>query len=354
MRKRPPGGPAPCALRTAEQDRRAAWSVFPEVNQVNLAGRPGAARIAVFGGTGFVGRRVCLVLAGLGHDVLAVSRSGRVPVPGVRPVGLDPVAAGPVETARLLRAERVKAVVNAAGAVWGAGPEEMERANSALVRTLVSAATALPAPPRFIQLGSVHEYGPDRGRLREELVPRPTTPYGATKLAGTEEVLGAARDGRLTGLVLRLANLVGPGAPGESLLGSVLAQLAAARAGGGPALLRLAPLGDRRDFVDADDVALAVASAVRGPVSGEVLNIAGGNSVRVRHLVELCIAEAGLSVRLSEMSAAAPRLRAVGGTQRVDIGRARRLLGWAPSRPLTDSVRLAWRDVVGTRASSSS
>ncbi|WP_198348196.1 NAD-dependent epimerase/dehydratase family protein [Plantactinospora sp. KBS50] len=169
--------------------------------------------------------------------------------------------------------------------------EELTASNVTLVRRLVAAVAELPWRPRLVHLGSVHEYGPvPAGALiREGDEPRPVSPYGRTKLLGTEAVLAAVRRGAIDATVLRVVNVSGPGTPARSLLGQVARQLYAHRcrpavanahpgpAGGpgltglattgcaAPAVLRLAPLRAYRDFVDVRDIADAVCAAAAAP-----------------------------------------------------------------------------------------
>jgi dTDP-6-deoxy-L-talose 4-dehydrogenase [NAD(P)+] len=253
------------------------------------------------------------------------------------------LAATPTGTlTELLVAEGTRVVVNAAGGVWGVDGQRMVESNVDIPRRMVAALSTLPWQPRLIQLGSMHEYGPVRpGQSINELIPcRPTTAYGQTKLDGTGVVLAAAAQGLVDAVVLRIANVVGPGAPTGSLLGAVAAQLAAAR-GGEPAVLRLAPLRAKRDFLDVRDTAAAVLAASRAPVGGRVFNIGAGQAVGVRWLVERLVSVSGVPARIVE--AAVDQARAGGAEwQRVDIRAARESLGWQPIRTIEESLDELW------------
>jgi nucleoside-diphosphate-sugar epimerase len=117
----------------------------------------------------------------------------------------------------------------------------------------------------------------------------------------------------------------------------------AAHLAAGHDVLPLTPLRAHRDLVDVRDVADAVVAAAGAPAdavaeAGAVINIARGETVPVRELVDLMIACSGRRVRIQEGEPAqASRSDAL--WQRLDISRARQLLGWAPRRTLTDSVR---------------
>ncbi|URN01207.1 NAD(P)-dependent oxidoreductase [Actinomadura madurae] len=289
----------------------------------------------MLGASGYLGRHICAAFDAAGAEVIRVAR--RDGAAGA--VRLDLAAAGSAELARLCTASGARVVVNAAGAVWQGDEGQMTELNARMVERLAGAAASLPRRPRLIQLGSAYEYGPagPDDLIGEDWPPAPATAYGRTKLAGTRAVLRAVREQGLDGLVLRVSVACGPGAPAGSLSGTVAAHLAAGRD-----VVRLAPLRAHRDLVDVRDIADAVVSAARVPAPAlagaeAVVNIGRGESVPVRELVDLMIEWCGRPVRVQEGPARENRSDAL--WQRLDISRARRLLGWAPRRTLTDSVR---------------
>ena len=119
--------------------------------------------------------------------------------------------------------------------------------------------------------------------MSEQAVPRPAAVYGVTKLAGTRLVELAMAAG-LDGVVLRVFNPVGPGAPGSNLPGKVAAELHRALARGTD--VQLGSLDAVRDFIDVRDVADAVIAAAPRPRWRTcVLNIGTGRGVPVRTMV---------------------------------------------------------------------
>ncbi|GGU72615.1 NAD-dependent epimerase/dehydratase family protein [Lentzea flava] len=268
-------------------------------------------KILVLGGTGFVGRHVRDALHRAGHDVLSVSRGTGV---DLMTADLAPVVDG------------CDVVVNAAGSVWLATEQQMLEANAALVDRLVKALSG----QRFVQLGTVHEYGSGvAGRGTTETQPTiPLTPYGKSKLIGTTAALDSGRDV----VVLRVSNVIGPGVPKGSLMRTVADHLAS----GSDAPLTFGSLRAWRDYVDARDVADAVLRAVTAPVTGEVINIGSGAAVRTRTLVERMVALSGRGVAIVEDAAGG---RADTEWLQLDIVKADRLLGWRPRRGLDESLR---------------
>ncbi|MBD0842328.1 NAD-dependent epimerase/dehydratase family protein [Streptomyces sp. TRM68416] len=307
----------------------------------------GHARVVVLGGTGFVGRHVCAAFRNEHNDVIAVSRHASPVPPGTRALALDLCATPPEELGRALTGGRPSVVVNAAGAVWAASEAQMAVANAELVRCLLDGLRTAAAPVRLVHLGSVNEYAPAHaGRPVHESTPtHPTTAYGQTKLRGTDLVLDAARRGDVDALVLRMANIAGPGSPAASLLGQVAHQLRLAAREGRAAEIRLTPLRAARDFVDATDAAAAVRAAARSAVRARVVNIGSGRAVAVRSLVELLIKVSGVPAEIMEQPLPESAAATPPECLEVDIRLARDLLGWTPRRSLEDAVADLWQDL---------
>ncbi|MFI9081891.1 NAD-dependent epimerase/dehydratase family protein [Streptomyces sioyaensis] len=282
--------------------------------------------VLVLGASGFMGGHVCRAFAEAGWRVAGVARTTRGMTTPYEVHELDLLRADTARIAALIRHHHADVVVNAAGAVWGVTTAEMDLGNRALVRRLVAA-----KPPRLIQLGSVHEYGPvPRTAITESTPTVPVTPYGRSKLAGARTLLESGTEG----LVLRVSNVAGPGTSPVSLLGMVAAHLAA----GSTEPLRLAPLLAHRDFVDVRDVAEAVVAAAASEATGRVVNIGGGTATSVRDLVDRLIAAAGHVARIVEAPAAGGRPPEA-EWQCMDITLAHTLLGWQPRRDLDESLR---------------
>ncbi|MFI6274453.1 NAD-dependent epimerase/dehydratase family protein [Streptomyces sp. NPDC050988] len=306
--------------------------------------------VVVLGGTGFIGRHIGEAFSALGARVHLVSPSAEPRSGATATVRLDVLAASPREIAGLLATVGADTVVNSAGRVWQADEPQMAASNAVLVTKVTEALAALPRQPRkprLIQLGSVHEYGAGTpgGAIAEDWPPAPVTPYGRTKLLGTEAVSRAVREQDADAVVLRLANVIGPGISVASLFGQVARHLAgAARAdalGEKPDELRLPPLRAARDLVDVRDVADAVVAAAVAPgarVRGRVINVGRGEAVPVRDLIDRMIALSGLEVPVTEEGGAPPNRNDV-EWQSLDISLARELLGWTPRRPLDTSLR---------------
>ncbi|GGS43773.1 NAD-dependent epimerase/dehydratase family protein [Streptomyces violaceus] len=293
----------------------------------------------VVGGTGSLGRHICAALLRAGaSQVTAVARHQGQVAPGVRLFRADVLAGSDRALDHLTAHSDI--VVNAAGAGWRGTPEQMVRAHTVLVERLLR---LVPPHTRLVHLGSVHEYGAisPRDAADEHHPERPSTPYGRTKLTGTRAVLASAAEGRADAVVLRITNVCGPDAPAASFLGSLIEQLRRLPPGR-PLDLTVTP--DMRDFIDIRDVADAVVRAATAPVAGLVINVGRGEVHAVPAVAEMLTVAAGFPRRRVRMQVAAmPGSPGGNGAwTKVDVRRARALLGWSHTVCLQDSLRDQW------------
>ncbi|MFI9202440.1 NAD-dependent epimerase/dehydratase family protein [Streptomyces sp. NPDC053048] len=292
-------------------------------------------RILVLGATGFLGRHAADRLRALpGARVLGGGRGPGADVP------VDLAAGDPAALAEALRAAAPDTVVNCVGAVGGSALA-LTSLNAHAPAVLCEAVRRAAPDARLVHLGSAGEYGPADGHrpVGEGHPARPLGLYGATKLAGTLAVTGSGLDA----VVLRVFNPVGPGAPDASLPGRLAAEL---RKAGPDGRVRTGDLSAYRDFVDARDVAEAIACAVTAPrpLPG-VLNIGSGTARPVRDIAEGLLRAAGrgdhVGDRVDEDGDGSPRSAAVPWIQ-ADITAACRALDWAPRHSLEDSLADLW------------
>ncbi len=301
-------------------------------------------RLLLLGASGFLGSHVVRAADPLRDVELIQHRRRDDTGSGVE---LDLAAAGSDQLRQLLQHVQPDVVVNAVGAT-GSDPEMLAALNVGVVELLLAALQGTLPSARLVTLGSAAEYGPTpAGEPIDEMHPaRPVSAYGRTKLAGTRLVVKARDDGRVDGVVLRVFNPLGAGMPATSLAGSAVRQLRSAVATG-EAAIRLGPLGDYRDFVDARDVADAVLAVARtGGLDDPILNVGSGVAVRSRDLVEQLADIAGFRGTVLEEEPVPERSRAV-PWQQAATDRLRRV-GWEPRRTLRDSLMRLWEGGAGT------
>lgn len=188
----------------------------------------------------------------------------------------------------------------------------------------------------FVMASSSAPLGPVPPPVNEQSVPRPISPYGASKLAGEAYCSAFAGSFGLPTVALRFTNVFGPFSYHK---GSVVASFCKAAAAGEPLVVH----GDgsqTRDFVFVEDLCrgmlLALTSGAQGMlahlgsgIETSVAEVAKEVAVRFPHNVEIVHTES----RLGDI----PRTYA-------DISLARNELGYAPTTSLQDGLdaTVAW------------
>jgi UDP-glucose 4-epimerase len=139
--------------------------------------------------------------------------------------------------------------------------------------------------PRLVFASTSGVYGnSDHALKSEEDLPRPTTVYAATKLAG-EHLLGMYRS-RLgfDDVALRFFNVYGPGQSPKHPYANVTCRFSFAAARGLPVQL----FGDgsvTRDFIYVDDVVEAVLAVAFKPTKQRVYNVGTGRTTSIAELL---------------------------------------------------------------------
>lgn len=194
----------------------------------------------------------------------------------------------------------------------------------------------------LIHAGSALEYGELDNDLNEQSVPRPTTLYGESKLAGTEHVSHHHRMSGLRAVTARLFTVYGCGEHEGRLLPSLIN---AAKSDGELALT--AGL-QRRDFCFVEDVAEGLLRLGAVPdVDEAVVNLATGQLHSVREFAETAASE--LRIEASRLRFGALPSRAEEMSHRpVAVSRLRRLTHWMPPGDIREGIRrsLAYQQAI--------
>ncbi|MFG2192992.1 NAD-dependent epimerase/dehydratase family protein [Streptomyces sp. NPDC048639] len=309
-------------------------------------------RVLLLGANGFLGRHVAERL--LADPAVQLTALGRGDDADVR---FDLAAGSPGALTRFLDAVHPGVVINCAGATRG-GARDLTRHNTVAMATVCESLRRSSCGARLVQLGCASEYGPSQpgSSTTEDAVPRPGGPYGVSKLAATEMVLGSDLDA----VVLRVFSPAGPGTPAGSPLGR-LAEALRRTMQSGDSELKLSGLGVQRDFVDVRDVARAVHAASLSAAQG-VVNIGTGRAVRMRDVAVVLAKAAGFGGTIHELDASAAR-GGLGGAaehlgapaaypypdgcgvwQQADVRTARDRLGWRPRIQLEESLADIWME----------
>lgn len=144
---------------------------------------------------------------------------------------------------------------------------------------------------RVVLISSADVYGvvePAEVPLDEDARPRPSSPYGASKVAAEAVALQHHRGWGLEVVVARPFNHIGPGQSPKFVTSAFADRVACCeRDGGGE--VRHGDLTPRRDFTDVRDVVRAYRLLAELGRAGEVYNVCSGTSVAMSDLLQSLI-----------------------------------------------------------------
>lgn len=189
---------------------------------------------------------------------------------------------------------------------------------------------------KFVFASSGSVVGDVPNPIHEASVPQPSSPYGASKLAGESYCSAYFRSFGLSTCSLRFSNVYGPGSHRKN---SAVAKFTKAALSGTP----ITVFGDgnqSRDFLHVSDLVRAVELAISASeAGGEVFQIASGWSTSVNTLLSL------LGATWAELGIPAPPIihaSARAGEVRkssFSISKAREVLGWNPQASLSTNLQ---------------
>lgn len=311
-------------------------------------------RVLLLGAGGHLGRFVADRL--FADPAVQLTALGRGDEADVR---FDLSTGSPGALTRFLDAVLPGVVINCAGAIRGTA-SELTRHNTVATATLCESLRRSSCGARLVHVGCAAEYGPSPAgsSTAEDATARPGGPYGVSKLAATELVLGSGLDA----LVLRVFSPTGPGTPAGSPLGRLADSLRRAMQHG-DSELKLGGLAVQRDFVDVRDVARAIHAATLSAAQG-VVNIGTGHAVRLREAAASLARISGYAGTLHELDGPppgpphqrgtlgegpalappAPYPDGCGSWQQADVRTARDRLGWRARTSLEESLADIWME----------
>jgi UDP-glucose 4-epimerase len=303
----------------------------------------GNSAILVTGGAGFVGATLVRRLAAEGYRVRVLDNLSSGDPAHLSGVDADLVPGDIRDTAALDDAlAGCAAVVHlaAAGSVTGsvADPAANFEVNVAGTFRVLDAARRAGVA-RVVQASTGGALiGDAAPPVDERSLPRPLSPYGASKLAGEGYAHAFAKTYGLRTVAVRFGNVYGPWCARKR---GVLNMFFTALHDGQP----LVVYGDgsaSRDYVHVSDIAAALQLALENPdiPGGTVLHAASGVETTISALAELCRRAAGRPDHPVEYRPARPG--EVGRNfARYDL--ARELLGYSPAVRIADGIPDLWK-----------
>ena len=298
-------------------------------------------RVLVTGGAGFVGANLVRLLVAGGREVRILDdfRTGREQY--VADLDLDVVRGEIGDTALVEKAARdVDAIVHlaAAGSVVDsvADPVANFEANVRGTFSVLNAARAAGVSRLVFSSTGGALIGNAEPPVDEHSLPKPISPYGASKLAAEAYCHAFAKSYGMTTIALRFANVYGPYSGHKK--GAITVFLRALHEG---RPLRIFGDGSAsRDFMYVDDICRGIELALaRDLAPGTVAHLATGIETSVRQLADACRRVVGLPDHPIELLPPRP-----GEVDRnfATYDYAREILGFQPSVALDEGLANTW------------
>jgi UDP-glucose 4-epimerase len=301
-----------------------------------------ARRVLVTGGAGFVGATLVRRLAGSGHSVRVFDNYSTGDPSYLAGVEAE-LAKGDIRDVPALDAALagMQAVIHlaAAGSVVMSVEDPVTNFDVNVLGTFrVLDAARRAGVERMVQASTGGALiGDATPPVDERSLPKPISPYGASKLAGEGYAYAFAHAYGLRTVALRFANVYGPWSARKR--GAMTLFFRAIHAGE-PIVI----YGDgaaSRDYTHVEDIAHALELALDGDVpGGTVLHIASGVETTTAELADLCRAAAGVPDHPVEYR---PKRAGEVGRNFASYERAQQVLGYAPSISREDGIRRTWR-----------
>lgn len=297
--------------------------------------------VLVTGGAGFVGATLVRRLVASGYRVRVLDNLSTGDAGHLRDVEAELVTGDIRDVAALDGAlAGMEAVIHlaAAGSVIGSVQDPVANFEVNVIGTFrVLDAARRAGVERVVQASTGGALiGDATPPVDEQSLPKPISPYGASKLAGEAYAHAFAKAYGLRTVAIRFGNVYGPWSARKrgalnSFFGSIHAGTPLVIYGDGSA---------SRDYVYVDDISHALQLALEKDVpAGTVLHAASGVETTVRELAELCRRAAGVPDHPIEYR---PKRPGEVGRNFASYDLAKRLLGYAPSVPRETGIPRTW------------
>ncbi|WP_421988552.1 NAD-dependent epimerase/dehydratase family protein [Roseococcus sp.] len=298
-------------------------------------------RLFVTGASGFVGAEVVRLAIEAGHDVAAPIRLGNASTRLAPFIGrfsrIDLDLRDTDALAQAVLAHQPEVVLHLAwsGVANAARFDRTQIGDNLSVACALAEAAAAAGARAFIGLGSQAEYGAGSD-MGEDALPKPTSLYGASKVAALFLTRQLAAQAGLRHAWLRLFSTYGPGDNDGWLIPMLITEMLAGRR-------PRTTLGTQSwDWLHVEDVARGILATAAAPTAQGVFNLGSGCAVRVRDVVE----------RLRDLTA--PGMELVFGEipfrpdqvmyMQADISRLTGATGWTPRIAIGEGLErtVAW------------
>jgi nucleoside-diphosphate-sugar epimerase len=276
----------------------------------------GVGTFIVTGASGFVGRRLVERLTSLGHSVHAVSLATGFDV------RRDELPAGSVDHVFHLAART---------GVAEAWDDPLGFFESNAVGTFRTLDQCRRRGLSFCYLSSFLRSGdPDTGAKETDTI-KPDNPYAFSKYIGEQACAFYGSHFGVKTVILRPANIYGPGQVKSFLIPHVIAQLLDENT----PEIQVQDLAPRRDYIHVDDVVDGMVLSMTAP-AGSIFNLGSGTAYSVEEIIQCSCRVACRSKPYRAIGRPRPHEIA---HARMDATAAREILGWQPTVSLESGLR---------------
>jgi len=297
-------------------------------------------RYVVTGAAGFIGSHLAEALLAAGHEVLGVDsytdyyeRARKERNAAALAVLEADLAVAPLEPI-LAGADGVFHLAGQPGvrASWGESFQlYLDRNLRTTQRVFEAAATA---GVRVVFASSSSVYGDaETYPTAEDVVPRPISPYGITKLACEQLAVAIDRAQGLDAVLLRYFTVYGPRQRPDMAFTAMLEALVRGE--------RFRLFGDgsaARSFTYVGDAVAATIAAMERGQAGAIYNVGGGDEATMNEAIALAEEISGRALAVERVEAAPGDVKRT----KADVSRATADLGWAPRTTLRDGMAAQW------------
>lgn len=292
-------------------------------------------KILVTGGAGFIGSYVVRELVARGMDVAVVLRPSTAVSRLADTLGRIRVIDGDLglreSTARALAGFRPEAVIHLAWeGVLGDARNDLAQARNVASSLTLAEEAARAGVQALIGLGSQAEYGPCPDRVDEGTPTRPSTLYGASKLATCIAAQRLAEVAQMRFAWLRLFSSYGPKDATQWMIPYLIVALLH---GESPKLTAGAQVWD---YLYVEDAARAIVAVALDRSASGVFNLGSGQAFPIRSIAERVRDRIDPKLPL-EFGAVPYRADQVMHLE-ADIGRLREATGWKPEVTIDDGL----------------